>query len=578
MKFVLFCWFCLSVLHSATPKKLHSVQFLVVKGPDELSFQELYKSYQKSLLEKPKKEGDSVGDVFVFKHHKPSSSSSSSSLNEIKVNHKDLTQDSPKTIYFLKNHHLTITPDFKTFINLGFKIEDIIEITEAQFKSYQYTSNYLPVLHIAENGGPDEPIRVELFKSRYLQGISMTNLTYIGEYINPCVIPFRGRLFLATGLAWFPHDNHAANEHVEFRWFNDSLYPFSFSSIQRTSLADPFEPVEGIPDANPNDTYYEGISEQHVSGIFRNALIGQDPRMTVISDEEIVVVFTNRFNHPVIMGLALLQYNKKKKQIEQIRVKMSIHPSTDASSPNKNWSPFLLPSLDDKKSSIYSSSSPSSSSSSGHSHHHHPPSEHIHPTSRMLRRLSDSSTADSQKDLYMVQHINPLTIVKVKYSDIMNNLTAESNEINAELVSTAPSVSQFQWSHGHLRGGTNVIYLPKQKIFLSFFHSSTVLVNSFLTTYFFGAFIFTASPPFRLLGYTPYPIMNDELYNGPWNPLKNRKISYCIFPVSCFLHNNEISGEEEVILSFGHQDVRGFLGRINLNQLLQNIEPLEEQS
>jgi hypothetical protein len=576
---VVYSWFLLvSVILQSATSKLSLLQILIVKGPDEPTFRELYNTYKKFLLESDKNEGD--GDVFVFKHTPKASSSSSS--KEIKLNHKDLTKDSPKTMYFLKHNQIKIIPDFKTFVNLGFKVEDITEITESQFKSYHYTSEYLPVLQIAENGGIDESTRLELFKSRHLLGISMTNLTYIGEYINPAVIPFRGRLILATGLAWWRHDNHDPNEHVEFRWFNDTHYPFfSFSSFHRESLAAPSEVPEDMVNPNPNDTYHEGISEQHVLGIFKNALIGQDPRLTAASDEELYVVFTNRFNHPVIMGLALLQYNKSKKQIEQVRVKMSIYPPNDPSSPNKNWSPFLLPSPNKEGSSPPSSLSSSSFASETHSsdHPHHHRSEHTHETSRYRmrsRRLTTSST--NSKDLYMVQHINPLTIVKVKYSDIINSSTAESNVINSELVSAAVHLNHFHWSYGHIRGGTNVIYLPKQKIFLSFFHSSTTFVNSFLLTYLFGAYTFSASPPFRLLGYTPYPIMNDELYTGPWDPLKNRRISYVIFPVACFLHSNEMNGEDEVIVSFGHQDVRGFLGRINLNQLLKNLEPLEEES
>jgi predicted GH43/DUF377 family glycosyl hydrolase len=591
----LFILLIIAFLYSVKSKINSLFQFVVVKKSDEPPFRELYENYQKSLLENAKKDG--ADEVVVFHHRKKSPSASSSS--HPKIDHKDGTAGSPKTVYFLKHNRLKTVSDFKTFENLGFKVDDIAEITENQFNSFQFSSEYLPVYRIPPGEPIDAFIGLELYKSRFLQEIFLTNITEIGYYINPSLVPFRGRLFLATGLAWGMHDNHNFNEHLEFRWFNNSLLPFSSFSSIRPPLATPSaDPNQNIPDPNLNDTYYEGINEQHISNLLQNQpIFGEDPRVVPINDDEAYIVFTNRFHNPLVMGIALLQYNKEKKQIEITRVKTVIHPAVNAGEKNKNWSPFLLPS-----SASYSSSASDSQSSADHLHHprhsdhtshnnssHFPHSHHpldpstSHRNLRTVRSLtsvsistSSSSSASASKDLHLIQYVNPLTINKVKYSDLMDSSTIDSTGINAELVSQASFVKNLHWSYGHIRGGTNAIYLKKQNIFLSFFHCVSDVPQSF-HYYLFGAYTFTTLPSFQLLSYTPYPIMNDELYTGPWMSLnKNRRIIYVVFPETIFLHLNEEDGEEEIILSFGFQDMKGFFGRIKLNQLLENLTPIEE--
>jgi hypothetical protein len=44
--------------------------------------------------------------------------------------------------------------------------------------------------------------------------------------INPSLILFKSRLLLATGLAWGVIEGKAANEHLEYRWANNSYFPF----------------------------------------------------------------------------------------------------------------------------------------------------------------------------------------------------------------------------------------------------------------------------------------------------------------------------------------------------------------
>jgi hypothetical protein len=593
----LFIILCVTAFLYSVKSKTNSLfQFLVVKDSGGPSFRELYENYQKSLLEVAKKEGGE--DVLVFhRRSKPSTSSSYHTKND----HKGGTPGSPKTVYFLKHNRLKALSDFKTFENLGFKVDDILEITENQFKTYEFISDPFPVYHVPAGDGIDTAIATEIFKSRYLQEILLSNITSIGDYINPTIVPFRGRLFLATGLAWGMHDSHNFNEHLEFRWLNNSLLPFSsFSSIYRTAASSNSDLSKNIPDPNPNDTYYEGINEQHISNLLQNQpIFGEDPRFVPISNEEAYIVFTNRFHNPLVMGIALFQYNKEKKQIEITRVKMVINPVVDAGAKNKNWSPFLLPSTKNTPSLSSHNSADSShsadylrhrpgdhSQNTSHIPHSHHPVEQTHGYSSSnrhrhlrARKLTASSGASPSawKDMYLIQYVNPLTINKVKYSDLLDSSAMGSTDINSELVSQAPFLNHFHWPYGHLRGGTNAIYLSKQNIFLSFFHCVSD-IHSF-HYYLFGAYTFTASPPFRLLSYTPYPIMNEKLYTGPWMYLnKNRRIIYVVFPETIFLHTNEENGEEEVVLSFGYQDVSGYLGIINLNQLLLNLTPIEEES
>lgn len=232
-------------------------------------------------------------------------------------------------------------------------------------------------------------------------------------------------------------------------------------------------------------------------------LIGQDPRM-ITDGDKLYLVFTYRYSNPVSMGAAEIVCNHTTKTVNVTNYDVSIVFFQEPYNNQKNWSPFLY-----------------------------------------------------KKELLLIQRINPLVVVKIIRPP--NNAQKYGH-----MVSTAPKV-EINWKYGEIRGGTNAVFLGDK--YLAFFHSSSNLPGNSYHTYFMGAYTFSAHPPFHLLAFSPMPIMDDLLYTGAWNPLKNRHIDYVPFPSTCFLHGND-----EVILSFGFQDHIGMTASLRLKHLLNSLE------
>ena len=79
---------------------------------------------------------------------------------------------------------------------------------------------------------------------------------------------------------------------------------------------------------------------------------------------------------------------------------------------------------------------------------------------------------------------------------------------------------------------------------------------------------YLATPPFELVAMSPVPIVSNFLYDGAWDPLKNRKIDFCIFPMSISLENDII------LVSFGRNDHEGWIANINIHSLLDSLDPI----
>lgn len=68
---------------------------------------------------------------------------------------------------------------------------------------------------------------------------------------------------------------------------------------------------------------------------------------------------------------------------------------------------------------------------------------------------------------------------------------------------------------------------------------------------------------------SPVPIVHNYLYDGPWDPLKNRRIDFCVFPMVISRVN-----DDEIMLSFGWQDHEGWIAYMNLHTLLDSLDPV----
>ena len=82
-------------------------------------------------------------------------------------------------------------------------------------------------------------------------------------------------------------------------------------------------------------------------------------------------------------------------------------------------------------------------------------------------------------------------------------------------------------------------------------------------------FYAAAHPPFRLLATSPLPIIHDFFYDGAWDPLKNRRIDFCVFPMVISMVN-----EDEIMLSLGWQDFQGWIAYFNIRTMLASLDPV----
>eukprot|EP01033_Poteriospumella_lacustris_P011072 gene11072-7877_t len=144
-------------------------------------------------------------------------------------------------------------------------------------------------------------------------------------------------------------------------------------------------------------------------------------------------------------------------------------------------------------------------------------------------------------------HVNPMVVVQLDFQ--------WNGEFAVARVVSMASLGHSSYRYGELRGGTNAVDLGDR--FLAFFHSTVTLPGCFTKTYFMGAYTFSKTPPFRLLEMSSEPVVVPWLYEGPWNPFnRNRKIDYCVFPVSLsFLPPDSLSSQTNSS-SVGHH-VRG---------------------
>jgi predicted GH43/DUF377 family glycosyl hydrolase len=277
-----------------------------------------------------------------------------------------------------------------------------------------------------------------------------------------------------------------------------------------------------------NNTYFPFHSSEDYLGIstkinpLNQELVGQDPRFIQVDENRLFVAYTNRFGHVVRMGMAEVVLNTDTGITSLENVHGTINPPEGHRGDEKNWSPFLY-----------------------------------------------------NGTVLMIQSINPLHVVQLDdYSHTNGDPGGYGNSIDSHTVSLAEEVPVF-FHHGHLRGGTNAILVGD--VYLSLFHTAFHVPGNFLKSYWMGAYTFSAQPPFKLLSVSPYPIVHKDLYDGPWDPLKNRQIDYCVFPMSIFLQK-EGEGDtalDTVFVSYGWNDHEGWIAKMRLKSLLDSLEPVE---
>lgn len=115
-----------------------------------------------------------------------------------------------------------------------------------------------------------------------------------------------------------------------------------------------------------------------------------------------------------------------------------------------------------------------------------------------------------------------------------------------------------------IRGGTPAILV--KGLYLAFFHTlSSFNIQFGMQTYFMGAITFCNDASFRVHSMSPYPILQDNLYQGAWH---NVHRDYVVFPAGLAVDDLE----QYVYMSFGYQDGRGFVSKFDVQELLGSLE------
>jgi hypothetical protein len=71
------------------------------------------------------------------------------------------------------------------------------------------------------------------------------------------------------------------------------------------------------------------------------------------------------------------------------------------------------------------------------------------------------------------------------------------------------TIGELFWKYGEARGGTPSLLIdtPYGPRYVAFFHSQCKCALPSILTYYFGAYLFNAEPPFEITHMTPEPII-----------------------------------------------------------------------
>lgn len=126
------------------------------------------------------------------------------------------------------------------------------------------------------------------------------------------------------------------------------------------------------------------------------------------------------------------------------------------------------------------------------------------------------------------------------------------------------------WNYGEARGGTPSVLIETiyGLRYLTIFHSQKRHSDPAILTYFFGAYIFEAVPPFAITHITPEPIIPNAFYNET-NGWAFKAIDYILFPMGLVVI------DDVIFMSTGRNDKSGWMLKMNKTGLVEDMIPIE---
>eukprot|EP01031_Cornospumella_fuschlensis_P028946 gene28946-34935_t len=164
---------------------------------------------------------------------------------------------------------------------------------------------------------------------------------------------------------------------------------------------------------------------------------------------------------------------------------------------------------------------------------------------------------------YWIVSVNPLQVAKLASTSLGENVL--DGKLDYVVYSSQEVPLPWRSDYGlPIRGGTPAVLI--KGVYLAFFHTLSSFNVQFGTqTYFMGAITFCNDLSFRVHSMSPHPILFDALYQGPWH---NVHRDYVVFPGGLAVDDEE----KYLYMSFGYQDGRGYVGKFDVQELLDSLE------
>ena len=404
-------------------------------------------------------------------------------------------------------------PDIESVAELLPNKSKILSISDEILKGYRLLSS-VPLLK-RKNSSPDEKMRVHIQKILAIATPTFWKRSFhFSNRLNPAIEKWENR----TLIIWRPN---LYDSNITVSWLTHDL----------SSIDSAFSHA-GIASSTPVPI-----------NIFKFNQMREDPRLLAMRDGSLVITYTSKeslFEPPkqcFIVG-------KKNPLTGKLELNDTILlEAKNSKITQKNWIPFEY-------------------------------------NERLL-------FIQSIEPLHVVEHIahDPVTrraqlrsVVKVgsnKHSDNglvhFNNYSSDVSQRRALYHHQHTPLSSI-WSADYglpIRGGTPAILI--RGVYLAFFHTvSKFQLPIDLRTYFMGAITFCPRPPFNVHMISRHPIVNESMYQGKWTD--SPKIDYVMFPIG--IMRDEENENDFVWMSFGHQDIEGWVVQFELDGLFRSMEPV----
>lgn len=472
----------------------------------------------------------SLGWLSAFRHR--------SKMHQLYDSFLFVVQDSLETgdVYLLRPQHSTrqlVPQSNETLLSFGYHRANLTIMTKTELDKFNLLGPIKPIIPMNKACGnlcADERLRVVVEKARVIQGRKLLhNIRHMGRFINGPISLLQGTCMTVTTKK--PFANMASR---------GMMVAYELDA-QCRDKADADIYSRGIP-ALPNRFNF---SPHHF------LVNSEDVRILVLPSGKVAIVYTSNrliaIRPQYYIGYTELTLNPATKALDiNATFFLANNIGIDRDHRNdknfipekrfgyKNWSPFLY-----------------------------------------------------NNSVHFIQCLNPLHITTL--SDEERSRRNPKDYVMMDQVSFSPHVVDW-WKLGELRGGSPA-HLINDREYLTFFHSLIHLPDQGRGTYWMGALTFSAHPPFRLLRISSAPLVDDELYQGPW---MRQRFDYVYYPVAfLFVHRDTAKGGNEsvysnsypshiedkncssgldaqgvqLLMSFGRQDDNTFLTDINLCDL-----------